>query len=353
MNTRISPASSLQITPLEERRLFEVLQFLAGVFGPDTPAELLDARAAHWKYFEPYPGWEGARSYVVDQADAIVAHASLWPTVFTCSIDAVRCGHILDWAGSRSAPGAGTAIYQHLMGLGDAAFVVGGSDQAKRLLPRMGFRLYGQQAFYARVVRPWKQFQSRPRSSLARELARLARNTIWSIGNVRWPQGWTVTPPAKAPDDIDSTWQPQSFCRGRRSSALVNYLLGCPVAVNQLHQIRHNGRNMGYFMLNSFGGQCRIVDLFLESEDRQAWQAAYQVAFLTAARIPGTCEVSAVASLPWLGSILAGLGFKLRQEKPIFLHDPKKRCAGLPPFLIQMVDSDAFFLHSPFYPFLT
>ncbi len=47
---------------------------------------------------------------------------------------------IIDWAASKTAPGAGVAIYQHVLKLTDGLIGVGGSDDAQRVLPRMGFK---------------------------------------------------------------------------------------------------------------------------------------------------------------------------------------------------------------------
>jgi hypothetical protein len=105
--------------------------------------------------------------------------------------------------------------------------------------------------------------------------------------------------------------------------------------------------------LNPVGGQCRIVDIWVDSEDRHDWQSAYRSAARAAADLPGTCEVTAASALPWVAEILRRDGFRQRGEKPVALYDPGGRLAGAPPVHLQMVDSDAFFLHSPSYPFVT
>lgn len=348
--------STLAIEPLTEQQLPRLAQFLTCTFGPEMLPIFVNTSFQRWKLFEPFPGWDAERSWVVRQADEIVAHAALWPTFFRCSQAGTQCGHILDWAASVSAPGVGVTIYQHLLGLTDAAFVVGGSDQAKRLLPRIGFRAQGVQRFYAKVIRPWAQFRSRPISSPVREVARLARNTLWSFGIPSVPAEWQAQQALEAAETLDhltSSWEPRSYCSGRRSRAWLTYILRCPIAKVALYNISRAGKIAGYFLLSTVGGQCRIIDMFLDQEGAEAWRAAYGLALQTAAAIPTTCEVVATASLPWLGEVLEGLGFRLQTEKPIFLYDPKERFAGLPPLLIQMVDSDAFFLHSPSYPYFT
>jgi hypothetical protein len=344
------------IQRLEERHVPQLRHLLAQTFGVDVPSGFYESPFLRWKFFDPFPGWNASRSYVLCQEDNVMAHASLWPTVFQCNWAEVRCPHILDWAASPAAKGSGVAIYRYLMDLGDSAFVVGGSDHARRLLPRIGFKRYGTQQLYAKVIRPWTQFRSQPFSSPIRDLARLVRNIGWSVGGQRLTAGWSIkciSAPDQTIDELLSSWKPHSYCSGRRSAAFINYILGCPIANNRFFLIHRDGRPAGYFILNLVGRQSRIIDVFLDCEERAAWQAAYALAVQQASGLRGVCEIVGVASLPWLSELFTRAGFRLRQEKPIFLYDPRNQYGSLPPLLIQMVDSDAFFLYSPSYPYFT
>lgn len=348
--------SSMRIQPLEERFLPAVRDLLERTFGPDVTPGWYESAFLRWKFFDQFPGWAGDRSYVVLQADKVVAHACLWPTVFCSQAVEVRCSHILDWAANPAAKGSGVAVYKELMALSGAAFVVGGSDQAQRLLPRMGFRLYGTQRVYAKVIRPWRQFRSRAITSPLRDGARLARNIYWSWGTMPLPGGWDAQLADRPGGDVDrltSDWKPSSFGSGKRSSALIEYFLKCPVANNRFYNIKHNGTAVGYFILNLLGGHCRIVDIFLNTEETDSWRAACALAVKEACSYPEVCEVAAYASVPWLAQVLEHCGFRQRRGKPIFLFDPSNQCSAMPPLLVQMVDSDAFFLQNPSDPYFT
>lgn len=353
MTPSVSP---MRIEPLAERHLAVVRELLERTFGSDFPPGWYESAFLHWKLFEQFPGWTADRSYVVLQHDEVVAHASLWPTVFSSRTAELRCSHIIDWAASPAAKGSGVAVYKELMALSGAAFVVGGSEQAQRLLPRMGFRLYGTQRVFAKVIRPWLQFHSREMTSPLRDVARLARNIYWSLGRVELAEGWDVRLADNPGEDIDrltSDWRPCSFSSGKRSSVLIQYFLKCPVAKNQFYQIDYQGTTVGYFILNLMGGHCRIVDIFLNTEEVDCWRTACALAVNTASTYPDICEVAAWASVPWLGHVLEHWGFRLRREKPIFLYDPSNRSATMPPLLIQMVDSDAYFLQNVSDPYFT
>jgi hypothetical protein len=347
--------------PLEihasQARCEEIAEFFISAFGPGLPPVLLSPQFLQWKFFEERPDWAGSRSYVAQQGDRIAAHACVWPTGFRTPSGNIGCSHLLDWAADPAVAGAGVTLYRHLMQLTDIVLAIGGSRQARRLLPKIGFRPYGTLEYYARVVRPFRQYRQRPRPSPLREIARLGRNTLWSLS----PYGamdprWSATRREQAGDWLDqvvSRFASSTFCPGRRSAASVNYLLACPAAVNSLYSLACDGLERGYFVLNEVQGQTRVVDLFLNSEEPAEWEAACRVAFRTAASLATTCEVVAATSLPWLAGIFRGCGFRKSDDRPIMLCDPRQLLTGAPRLQIQMADSDAFYLYDPSFPFLT
>jgi hypothetical protein len=346
------PSASLEITPARRQDLAEIARQMEVAFGADLPAQFLRQSFLEWKFFVPRSDWDGPRSYVVRHGERIVSHACVWPTVFEYSGGCVGASHLIDWLADPSAPGAGIAVYQHLRRLTGVLLAIGGSPQARRLLPKIGFAPYGTLETYARVIRPWNQFACRPRGALWRELARLGRNTAWSLGKLPKPDGgWSVQPATRAYEFPPAP--PRTYGIGRRSADHINYLLGCPAAACRYYVLVKSGVPRGYFVLNPVGGQCRIVDVRVHSEERCDWQSAYRCAARAAAELASTCEVTVASALPWVAEILRRDGFRQRGEKPVVLYDPAGRLRGAPPLHLQMVDSDAFFLYSPSYPFVT
>jgi hypothetical protein len=332
--------------------------FLKTAFADATaPAELTSPQLMAWKAFAPHPDWPGSRSYIARQDGRIVAHVCVWPTGFDTPSGKIGCSHLLDWAADPAAAGAGVTIYRHLMQMTDTVLAIGGSPQARRLLPRIGFKSYGTLDYYARVVRPFRQYRQRSRTSPLREVARLGRNIIWSMPRP-WPvrHEWSSAPSERAGvwlDELVSRCAPQTYCPGRRSAALVNYLLECPAAACRLYSLSRNGARQGYFILNEVHGQTRIVDLFINSGESAEWESAYRAAFRAAASLAATCEVVAATSLPWLAEALRSCGFRKRDSRPVMLYDPRRLLDGVPPLQIRMVDSDAFYMHDLSYPFIT
>ena len=343
---------SLEVTAARRQNLPEIARLIEAVFGDDLPIEFLQPDFLDWKFFAPGPDWDGPRSYVVRDGDRIVAHACVWPTAFDSHLGEVRASHLIDWLADPSTPGAGITIYQHLMRLSGTVLAIGGSPQARQLLSRIGFKPYGTLDMYARVIRPWKQFTSRPHGAAWREAARLGRNAIWSLAGLPEPEGGWSTEPAGRADELPAAAL-QTFCVGRHSADQVNYLLDCPAAACRYYRLVKNGVPRGYFLLNRVGGQCRIIAVQVDSEDRRDWRPAYRAAARTAAELATTCEVTAASALPWLSEILEQDGFRRRGEKPIMLYDPGARLANAAPLHVQPIDSDAFFLYSKPCPFVT
>jgi hypothetical protein len=233
---------------------------------------------------------------------------------------------------------------------------IGGSAQARRLLPKLGFRSRGTLDSFARVVRPWRQYRAGPYGTGWRDLARLARNTIWSFHPPLYSVSeWTATPVSDADDLPDKAYRvpAASFSLGVRSASLLRYLLDCPAMNCSLYALAKADLPRGYFMLNQVAGQCRIVDLAVDSEAPRDWEDAYGVAASVAARQKATCEISAVSSLPWLSDALRRIGFRLRKQSPVLLYDPAEQLVNAPPLHLRMTDNDECFLHAGSCSFLT
>jgi hypothetical protein len=349
---------SSEITPATEPQRKEIGAFLAAAFtDASIPAVLTSPQLLEWKAFVPRQDWLKPRSYILRQDDRIAAHTCIWPTGFRTPSGDIGCSHLLDWAADPAAAGAGITIYRHLMELTDTVLAIGGSSHARRLLPKIGFKPYGTFEFYGRVIRPFRQYRQRPRPSPFREIARLGRNIVWSLPPSGAPaREWSCARVDRADtwlDAVVSQYAPKEVCPGRRSSALINYLLDCPAATCSLYSVACNSVPRGYFILNEVRGQTRIVDMFLNSEEPACWESACRLALKAAASLATTCEVVAATSLPEIAAVFRSCGFRKCNDRPMMLYDSRRLLANAPPLRIQMVDSDAFYMHDLSYPFLT
>jgi hypothetical protein len=332
-----------------------VAQLLRSVFGPGVPAALLSPELFQWKFFSPRPGSIGSRSFVLRGKEELQAHLGEWPVSFLSPSGEVPCCAFIDWVARPEAKGSGVCIFRHLMRQHGAVLTIGGSAQARRLFPKLGFQPHGAFDLFARVVRPWRQYRSRPQRASCRGIARLARNTIWSLDPAAVPEHeWKAAPISDVNAVPEGALRVQSstFCLGVRSVSFLKYLLDCPVMNCSLFTLSKANVPRGYFLLNQHAGQCRIADLAVDSEAPQDWETAYSVAASTAAGLEATCEISAVSSLPWLSDALRRIGFRLRGQAPVVLYDPARRLANAPPLHLRMTDNDYCFSYDEHYPFL-
>jgi hypothetical protein len=344
---------SIELQPTTLATLPAVTSLLASAFTAPPDAAFLDRRLWLWKYFEPGPRWNETRSYVLTKAGEIQAHCGVVPFNLRFSGQEVSCIHPTDWAGGRQLPGAGVLLMKKLLNRAETAIVVGGSDDTRLILPKIGFAAVGAVTSFARIVRPWKQFRTRPAEPPWKATARLLRNTGWSrslTGPI--PKGWFAVM-KESFETIPNCQRDSHYPTPSRDAQYVNYWLRCPTAEVLGYEIMNDRSVLGYFVLSRIGRQARIADIRLNSGDPDDWHIAYRLAAKAASRNPETCEIVAAASTPLVSASLTASGFRNRGSVPLFLYDPQKKLAGAPPMFWNMIDGDAAYLQDPAYPFVT
>lgn len=352
--------SGLVLTEPED--LPELTEFLRGVFQASSDAPFVQPEMMRWKYFSPRPDWNGSRSYVLRSEGRIFAHGCVAPVAFRLPRSAegparlVSSMRVIDWAGGRQAPAAGVRIMRQLAQLTDTVLAVGGSPDAVRVFPKIGFRHCGNVAVFARVVRPWRQFRSDPYPRGWKAPLRLARSTLFSLARLPGaPVGWTCEAVGAFDDSIRPAldFDPAGFTTTARSPELLNYMLACPGAAFSGFLIRQADRVRGYFLLSHVAGQTRIAEVRLDSQRADDWQAGFALATRQAAADPATCEILAVASTRQGIQSLRRNGYRLCRHDPVFLLDPGRRLEGVPELNLDLLVGDESYLHVPAYPFET
>ncbi len=346
---------SLETVPAERTDQEKIIDLLGLVFrvGPDS--QLADARLLGWKIFSAPPGSELPKGYLIKKNGSIVAYAGFWPLSLLTLAGPVPCGHAFDWAARPESVGAGVLLFKRLVSMAETMICIGGAPAARRILPSIGFRVVGQLDHYARVVRPWSQFLSHTKNWKAP--LRLARNTVWSLRPLAAvPRPWSSQPVRELQTShrLAVDRQPvAAFTTCRRSIAMMNYLLACPVAEMSAHIILRGEQLRGNFLLARLGGQTRIADLWVQSESAAEWSVAFSLAARAAANLCQTCEVTASASVDCVRTALEQNGFRKRGSDPVLFSDPGRRLHVGPPLHLNLADGDLFFLHDPGWPYLT
>jgi hypothetical protein len=232
---------------------------------------------------------------------------------------------------------------------------IGGSQDARNLLPKLGYKCCGELRQYARVVRPWLQFRTTPEKNWKTPIKFLRNSARALTGIPSSPKGWQASKVTDFTGSIDggAIGQTTSSTSPRRTAAGLNYLLGCPAArfsgflVSQAQQLR------GYFLLTRVGRQVRIVDIRMNSEDRESWQAICALATRSAAEDPETCEIVAASSIEVTGEAWLQAGFVHRQTDQILCYDPRNLVSSGPPLNLNLADGDACVRSVPIFPYLS
>lgn len=342
---------AFEATPTTD--LDDLATFLTNGFNSPPDAVFARPEVLRWKYFEPGPHWDLSRSYVLRQNQKIKAHCGVWPMHLNFNGERISCICFMDWLSEKDLPGAGVLLKKKLMRFADTSVVVGGSADTRAVVPRIGFQQVGEVTTFARVVRPWKQFRTRPQEAIGRGAARLLRNVSWS----RVPGGsvdleWSINRVksfSELPEKIDGSDHPTPL----RDSSYLNYWLDTPAVDIAGFVILRQNKFYGYFLLTKVGGQARIADIRLLSDNAADWANAYRLAATAAAEDSEICEIVTMASTPLSRQALLGSGFRDRGSVPLFLSDQKKRLAGAPPILLNMIDGDGAYLHDSSYPYVT
>jgi hypothetical protein len=345
----------LEFYPTAPDDLSSVSALMLAGFNAGPEAPFVDQTLLNWKYFEPGPSWSGSRGYVLKNGDAILAHCGIWPINLSLADRNVTCNLFVDWVSDKSLPGAGFLLKRKLMTMTDTALVVGGTDNTRAVVPRLGFHSIGDVGYFVKIVRPWRQFRTRPSEGIGRDAARLMRNAAWSVamGPTSTPKDWSAVP---LPSFDGVTLEINSYSEHPtpwRSTAYLNYWLRSPTAKVSGFAIHKQNKPRGYFLLSQVGGQTRIADIRLSSTKQDEWNAAYALAAHAAGENPETCEIIAAASTTFSEIALQSSGFRQRGGAPMFLFDPQKKLADSPSIFWNMIDADAAYLHDPDHPYTT
>lgn len=323
-------------------------EFLVRVYQFDPSDHHADPQFLEWKYLYPRDNWEGSRSYILEKNGQIVAHCGVWPaTLHLPNHTIMRSLTLLDWAADPAVPGAGLMLYRKLMVMAPTAFVIGGASATRLMVPRIGFRPAGEALTYAAWLRPWREFQTRPRTP--RSLLRLLHGLTHPMHNLEQTSaGWEFDQVDQFNDSLapvlnhaKRTW---TCCE--RTVAGLNYVLKCPSLKMQGFLLRRQGQIMGYFITGTGRGnanwEARLLDLMVNSTEAKDWNSACAMVTKAALLDPEVCRIRAQATFPILTQALAANNFWRQYQEPIVIHDPANTLDSGLPIDFQLVDGDSY-----------
>ena len=326
---------------VEDGDIPEVAAFLRSVFHSDESWVPFLPEVLRWKALAPHPLWEGSRGFVVRSGTQIVAHGCAMPVRFDSSKGAVAGTSIMDWAANKVVPGSGVMIFREIGERAGAVLGVGGSDDTRRLLPRMGFAVEQQFYTFEKVLRPIALFGGSS-GRTARDFARLGRNVVRGLeSKAPSTQGWSARAVPKFGDEIIPVLpRPNAEipCVTSRTPVLLNYFLGCPAARMEAVIVASPEGIAGYAVLAYLQKAVRVAELWIDSERSDHWQAGLaSVIRLASAARPQRIRIGASALL--LRQAAAHNGFYPASVQPVFVKSPTPLV-----WAASMLDTDAFYL---------
>lgn len=321
-------------------------RFLRAVFGVSESYRMFQADVMRWKCFAPHPFWDGSRGYALRYKGEIAAFGCLVPCRFLTGSGSVASCNVIDWAASKAVPGAGLMLYRHIQGLAGTMINIGGTGDARQVLPKIGFQVRAERHSYARALRPWRHFRETPQKDWKSPL-RLARD-YRELGRAAPNAGRALTArrvtsfdgvPAKVFPDPSITQQ--VVCA--RTAESLGYFLACPAAKVDGYVLERGPTPAGYFLLSRIGGQCRIADLWIHSADTQEWADAYAAATATARADPNVTQITVAASLPLQSGALQQAGYRRTHSEPVFVLDPDRRLGDRCDLAVSLSENDGFY----------
>lgn len=330
----------------------QLSELLSLAFDVHPGANFLDPALFHWKYWDAREDWSEPRSYVIETAGRIVAHAGIWPVEFLKDGRLFRGIHMIDWASRKDAPGAGLALVQKLMGLYDFIFAIGGSEATKKALPAYGFTEAGRTWTAARPLHPIPQVLTHQFRNWKLPV-RLVRNFYWSMAPPAQANGWAAS--EIAPEQLQTT-SPDGQVNAEfspRPLGFFQYLSRCPAVRFRFYQIIAQDQPQGHFVLGLTRGQARLAYLGLRESGEEALRRGYAVAEQAARRLAGANEIVARCSEGLASQAAVRCGLRLSGSAPVYLRTGKGGFRFPKEFQFQLAENDEAFLDSGEFSYIT
>ena len=319
-------AVPIAFRPSTPEDLPAIVELLKSAFHAPSDAPFLNLDLLRWKYFYPHPEGRPPLSYVLTQDGIPIAHGCAWPSTLPAQAGPIPALCLIDWVSSPAIPGMGIMLVRKMRGLAPVTLSIGGSEMTQAIMPKIGFAMHGELFTYARVLRPFRQFRTRPGPRDHRAWLRLARNAGWSLAG-------------KAPADLFPAPVPPD-----------PYLARCPGANVAAYELRRDAQPVGSLILTRVGGQSRIAQIRTSA----SLSSAYAAAIRAAREEKEANELIALAHDPASAAALEANGFKLRGRRSVYVLDPDKLLAPADyPLPLTMLHDDMFYLNTPEYPYFT
>jgi hypothetical protein len=335
------PRQNGHVTRVGTSDIIETSAFLRRSFEAEPSVQFASPEVLRWKYLEPGALGLDEAAFLLGSNGRIAAHAGLrTSTIRGINGAKLTCGTLIDWAADRAAPGAGIALYRHLLGQAAATYLLGGTHTTRAVAERLGFKRAMRARIYSRWVRPFNEFMRRPKT--ARSALRLLHGVAHAPLDALAPiDGWS----AKPVPSFDASFgellmhSSQEYASPERTVALLNHRLRNPLTTTSGYVLYRDGKAVGCALTAMGEWNARIL-LLQGRFDTAALAPAYALLTAELARNPEVCRVSALCSAPSHQGALEQNAYWINRVEPVSFYDPSGRVPALGPISIQYLDAD-------------
>lgn len=278
-----------------------------------------------WKYWQTWPGFDGSRSFVLENGGQLIAHAAVLPLCISRDGTTHQLLQLLDWAAAPEHVGAGVTLLKNLAARCAGMVNVRGSDATQRILRPLGYRSLGSTMRYARRL---------PHDS---ERASQPTDPSYSVKRYSSNFDGAAAHPLALVSSSDVEIVPL------RSLELMQALCRCPSAAMSYFELWSASRLVGCFLLCQTPGQQRLVDAWAQS--LPAWRALLCAAKAEAAADPNARELVCQTNDPTQQSALLTAGFSEAGEDRLHVLCDERLVPRGARLRHQLVDSDLAYLH--------
>ena len=277
-----------------------------------------------WKYWQPWPYWQGSRGFVLLQGTQLVAHAGVVPLRYTYNSQPRTLVQLLDWAADPKHVGAGVVLLKRIASMADGVLNVRGSSDTQRILKPLGFRSLGDTQQYALAAQP-SAAASAERGVTIRvhEQSRFA----------------ALDHPLT---DVVSSQQQVVPLRCREQ---IEAWLACPVAHTQYCEVLTGDHLVGCFLVSYCPGQARLADVWANAEVPEAWRAVIEVAVQQACQQASATEIVCQTNERDCAQALRACGFVVTGSDPLSILASQAVLPSSAQLRHHLLDSDLAYLH--------
>jgi hypothetical protein len=349
---------------MEREDIAAVGQLLDKAFGVRNPIYSKWSRLIDWMYFSSAIKDQIPRAFVIADKNSIIGHIGLTLSEFTYGEQSFRIVHTGNWAidPDHKAGMLSLRLIMKASSLGDAAIIIGGTDDAQHIFPKVGFKKQLNMDRFIKVIRPMEYIHlsmSHSHRQLVRNIGKMTMSLInsplspfmvkgkrpRSVYQMKESNGQDA--PNVPGSDLDAVSPPRRVLRNKLNADYMNWYRQCPQEeVHILKFYSGDKKLVGQVttgILSRSG--CRYanlvnVDTFVD--DPSAWSDILDGTerFL---RDKGVSHINTLATYEPFCTALREKGYCRVNRLPLWVYDKDNNLAGIEAWHITFIEGDLSF----------